>query len=321
MSALYVDGRTDVGRERELNEDALLIERIPGGGTLLVVCDGLGGHGGGDVASQLAARTLADVVQRESTEDPRRALYEGFIAADRAVSQDAASGGATAVAAYITGNQAWVAWAGDSRLLHLRDGRIVEATRDHTAVAELVARGELTPLQAEAHPERHVVTRALGSGDVQPDVWGEPVELLRGDALLLISDGVHDLVLPEEIPALLDGRDYREATALLVDLANERGGTDNITAALAVYESPQVNRDGEASRTARRATLETTTAPVAAPPEPAPAPEPVRPPAPAPRPEPANLRVVVAAVLVLIALMLGFLAGFATRSLLAGGAG
>jgi serine/threonine protein phosphatase PrpC len=240
MKPVYMHGKTDVGQVREVNEDAVRIASLPGGGSLLIVCDGLGGHGGGDVASKLAADVIAQRVFESVREDPRQVLFEALVNADQALHDAHGSGGSTVVVAWIKDDQAWVAWMGDSRLLHIRNDAIIEVTRDHTRVQDLMAGGELTEQAALSHPDRHVVTRALGAGDANPDVWEEPIQLKDGDALLLITDGVHDLVQPQEVLEWVSGVDYRDAVESLVRLANDRGGTDNITAAIAVIGTPRL---------------------------------------------------------------------------------
>ena len=240
MSAIYVHGRTDVGRVRDINEDALHIESLHDGGRLLVVCDGLGGHGGGDVASKLATDVIAARVREASGEDPRHVLFEALQQADTAVAEAAAGGGSTVVVAWIHRREAWVAWMGDSRLAHLRNDALIDQTRDHTRVADLIDAGQLSETEAEHHADRHVVTRALGGGEGNPDVWDEPVPLKDGDALLLFSDGLHDLVPADEMVRWVSGVDYRDAVESLVNLANERGGTDNITVVCAVMGTPRI---------------------------------------------------------------------------------
>ncbi len=240
MKPLYVHGKTDVGQVRDVNEDAVRIVSLPAGASVLIVCDGLGGHGGGDVASQLAADVIAQRVLESVREDPRQVLFEALVNADQALNDADSSGGSTVVVAWVKDDQAWVAWMGDSRLLHIRNDRIIDVTRDHTRVQDLMASGELTAQAALSHPDRHVVTRALGAGDANPDVWEEPIQLQDGDALLLITDGVHDLVQPQEVVEWVSGVDYRDAVESLVRLANERGGTDNITAAIAVIGTPRI---------------------------------------------------------------------------------
>ncbi|MFT6159201.1 MAG: protein phosphatase, partial [Myxococcota bacterium] len=130
MKPVYMHGKTDVGQVREVNEDAVRIASLPGGGSLLIVCDGLGGHGGGDVASKLAADVIAQRVFESVREDPRQVLFEALVNADQALHDARGSGGSTVVVAWIKGDQAWVAWMGDSRLLHIRNDAIIEVTRD-----------------------------------------------------------------------------------------------------------------------------------------------------------------------------------------------
>lgn len=238
--------RTHTGQVRQGNEDAHGEVVTPDGGVLLVVCDGLGGHEAGEVASALAIQEIQRVVVSDESSDPRARLYDGFLAASDAIALAARQPGrdgmaTTGVAALVKGRQVWVANVGDSRLYHFRGGDIVFRTKDHTRVQRMVDLGLLSEEEAKHHPHGNIISRALGhpiTSDgvpLEPDVLMHPLELEPGDALLLCSDGLYDLVEDHEILPVIAGLVPDEAAQRLVDLANERGGHDNITVTVALY--------------------------------------------------------------------------------------
>ena len=242
--------RTDVGRHREINEDAHAEYALGDGAVLLVVADGMGGHEAGEVASRIAVEAIGHIVQNSPSPDPREKLRNGFLVANQRIlataeSTGAAGMGTTAVAAYIRGEQAYVAHVGDSRLYHIRQGHVVSRTLDHTRVQKMISMGILAAADAKQHPDANVVTRALGHAQLadgstlDPEVGETPLQLLVGDALVLCSDGLYDDVQDEEIAQLLVGRSASVAAQALVALANERGGHDNITVTVLQYGSEQ----------------------------------------------------------------------------------
>jgi hypothetical protein len=176
--------------------------------------------------------------------------------------------GTTGVIGWVLGGRCYVGWVGDSRLYQFRDGALIDRTRDHTRVAHMVAHGILKPEEARHHPDAHVLVQALGGGtgvqkSFKPEVWTEPLELRAGDVLLLCSDGLYDFIEDAELYPLMEGRDYQDAVARLIHLANERGGADNITAILLVVGRPEVPRTTKAPQDGRRETLPEMPAPVA----------------------------------------------------------
>ena len=224
---------TDVGRARERNEDSYLA-----GEHVFAVADGLGGHNAGDVASRLAVEPLAALERAmDGTPDDRvaDALAKAMAAANRAVYQRAQADakvrgmGTTLTAVAISDGSAHLAHVGDSRCYLLRDGEISQLSSDHTLVARMVAEGKLSPQEAETHPQRSILTRALGA-EPEVDVDTLELQLLAGDRLVLCSDGLSSVVPEEEIFAMLsDSKDLKEACKRLIDAANQRGGPDNIT--------------------------------------------------------------------------------------------
>jgi protein phosphatase len=269
---LYIHGGSDVGRQRTQNEDCFRVAAQPDGSQLLVVCDGMGGHEAGEVASQVASDRIVQVLSAASPDNPPRSLYQAFVEANQAVVETARTRGVegmgtTGVIGWVLGGRCYVGWVGDSRLYQFRDGALIDRTRDHTRVAQMVAHGILKPEEARHHPDAHVLVQALGGGagvqkTFKPEVWTEPLELRAGDVLLLCSDGLYDFIEDGELYPLIEGRDYQDAVTRLIHLANERGGADNITALLLVVGQPEVPRT-KAPQEGRRETLPEMPAPVA----------------------------------------------------------
>jgi protein phosphatase len=246
---------------RKRNEDFLGVESTTHG-LLLVVCDGMGGHVGGDRASRLAVELLSDHVRNART-DADSMLRTGVELANQRISsesqsiEEARGMGTTLVAAIAEGNRATVVNVGDSRAYLFHDGHLRRVSVDHSVVGELVASGELTEEQAALHPQRNLITRALGTtSNVVPDIFNVTVE--HDDILLLSTDGLHGLVRDAEIEELLRANPNPErACDALIEAALAAGGTDNVTVALL-----RVGNDGDAGGPITDpATLPPTTAP------------------------------------------------------------
>jgi PPM family protein phosphatase len=227
---------TDVGRLRSGNEDSHFRGR-----TVWAVADGLGGHQGGEVASAAAVEPLADLDGREFAEprEAAEALAEAIRSANAAILDRAAGTpelwgmGTTVTAAAVAADRfLQLAHVGDSRAYLLRDGSLDQLTTDHTIVGELVRRGRLTPEQAAAHPERSILTRAVGLDPRVPVDLPDPLELHPGDQVLLCSDGLTEAVGEGDIAELLATPDGDATCRALIDAANRAGGPDNITVVL-----------------------------------------------------------------------------------------
>ncbi|MGH2540986.1 MAG: Stp1/IreP family PP2C-type Ser/Thr phosphatase, partial [Actinomycetota bacterium] len=223
-----VGATTDIGQVREGNEDAILISD-----PLYAVADGMGGHRGGEVASNLALQTVEHMfAERQGT------LTEQVEWANRAVfersqsDRDVSGMGTTLTAALIEGGAVRLAHVGDSRAYLFRGGKLQLLTEDHTLVHRMVVEGEITEAEAENHPHRSVLTRALGvEGDVRVDET--KVQVREGDRLLLCTDGLTGMLSEDQIESILqDVRDPQEAVDRLVSEANRAGGIDNITAVI-----------------------------------------------------------------------------------------
>lgn len=241
-------GLTDAGRQRDNNEDSFLaLDQLQAPleiGALLVVADGMGGH----VAGEIASRTVVDVLgnvfgsspkrsQQESVED---LLFGAVQAANVAIREKVESNhalkgmGTTLTAVAVHGSIATIAHVGDSRAYQFSKGQLTQLTRDHSWVAEQVMLGLMTPEEARVHPDRNVVTRAVGlNANVKAEL--ATAVLPRHSLLVLCSDGLHDVVLDDEISTAANAeKDPFELCKRLVDLANERGGPDNITVVAAL---------------------------------------------------------------------------------------
>ncbi|HWD47836.1 MAG TPA: Stp1/IreP family PP2C-type Ser/Thr phosphatase [Actinomycetota bacterium] len=228
---------SDVGRARSGNEDSYFCGR-----TVFAVADGLGGHQGGEVASAAAVAPLAALDGRElaTPTEAAEALAAAVQEANSAILDRAAGDpslwgmGTTMTAAAVTADgHLQLAHVGDSRAYLLRDGALEQLTTDHTVVAELVRRGRLTPELAAIHPERSILTRAVGLDPRIPVDTPDPVELRPGDHYLLCSDGLTEAVPDPAIAELLSANeDGDTACRSLVDAANDAGGPDNITVVL-----------------------------------------------------------------------------------------
>lgn len=222
---------TDTGLVRTSNEDAYLVAE-----PLFAVADGMGGHQAGEVASGTTIETLRQLAQGiASDEDPGAALVESARAANRAVYEKAAGDpallrmGTTLTAAIARDGQLSIAHVGDSRAYLFRGGKLEQLTQDHTLVAEYVRYGRMTEEEAKVHPNRSIITRALG---VEPDIPIDTVTLgiKEGDRVLLCSDGLYSMVPDETIAEILAKiPDTSAATKELVDAANAAGGEDNTT--------------------------------------------------------------------------------------------
>ncbi len=222
--------RTDIGLRRDVNQDAHGGAEIASG-TLLVVCDGMGGHLAGEVASRLALETIIGSFQ--PGDDPAEGLRQAFVAANQRVYDEGrGSMGTTAVAAFFWHNTLYVANVGDSRAYLVREGQIRQITQDHSLIGDQIAAGLLTAEQARASTIRNIITRAIGhQAHVEVDIFREP--LLPGDTIVLSTDGMHGLLTDDEIAAITSMHPLDAATRRLVDEANARGGPDNITVVVA----------------------------------------------------------------------------------------
>ncbi|MEF9876117.1 MAG: Stp1/IreP family PP2C-type Ser/Thr phosphatase [Gordonibacter sp.] len=223
--------RTDIGCLRDHNEDSLIVAP-----PLFAVADGMGGHAAGEVASEIAVNVLAE---RAPAHPDSEALGRAVEEANRAVIRAAREGrgregmGTTMTAAMLEGERLIIAQVGDSRAYLLHQGKIQQLTRDHSLMADMIEAGQLTPEEARSHPNRSVITRALGSDPhTQPDLYEINVE--TGDRLLVCSDGLSGMLRDWDIEATLARmHDPQRCASQLVNEAIAAGGHDNITVIVA----------------------------------------------------------------------------------------
>jgi serine/threonine protein phosphatase PrpC len=238
---VQMSGACDTGIARDHNEDAISIQEDDGRGYLLaIVCDGMGGHSAGEVASAIAVGVLSNYIESNfgGGKTPDLLLREAFTLANAEIDEHAKTNpaahgmGCTCVAMLGIRDRMWVAHAGDSRAYQVRKGepQVAQMTTDHTMVQELLAQDLLTPEQAATHPYRGRISRCLGHGKHKSDAELNEFVFEKGDNLLLCSDGLSDVVPLEEIHALLCQRDVRNASRRLIEAANKQGGPDNISA-------------------------------------------------------------------------------------------
>lgn len=241
-------GQTDVGQRRDHNEDALLVDESL---RLYVVADGMGGHAGGGTASRLAVETIQSALKAEREKNPdafggnhtledsplpeilRAAVEEACHVIFNAAQSDPelAGMGTTVTAVAIDGQCAFVAHVGDSRCYLIRDKRIFQVSEDHSLVNEQLKAGAISADEARRSRFRNIITRSVGfENDVQVDLLA--LELAEGDHLVVCCDGLSNLVEDREILEVVESNPLGESPKKLIDLANERGGDDNITVAV-----------------------------------------------------------------------------------------
>ncbi len=254
---LNVEAQTHPGMTGKNNEDRYAVasfvldgdDKVPA--LFAVLADGIGGHRGGEVAAELAVNYIMQTVARSDGKHTRQTIEtavneaSGAIAAHSASNEDVKGMGSTCASAWIIGDRLYTSYVGDSRIYLMRGGRIQQLTIDHTWVQEAIEKGILTPELARDHPNVHVIRRYLGS-PVPPDPdfrlkWfdgegdqhaesNQGAQLLPNDVLLLCSDGLTDLVWDDEILEIARSKpNLKEAGRALIELANSRGGHDNIT--------------------------------------------------------------------------------------------
>lgn len=235
-------GITDVGAVRQQNQDSYYIEQVEPDMGLGLVCDGMGGARAGNVASRLAVETFRDTAHGQSHDqwrgEPEALLHFAAEQANQAVwyragiDPDCRGMGTTMVASLVIGETAYLLNIGDSRAYLVREDGISRITRDHSVVEDLVARGDITPEQARQHPQKNLITRALGAEEkVRADLYRQKVA--PGDTLLLCSDGLINVVTDQEILyEVIHGGAHENCCRRLLDIALSRGAPDNVTVVL-----------------------------------------------------------------------------------------
>jgi len=255
-TSIEVFAQTDVGMMREGNEDSFLVDQTTSGdtdalesvqhlstenGMILMVSDGIGGAAGGEVASLLAVESVRDATKHNGLKDNaalRKMVFDAVQTANDIVVEKAAEHsrlrgmGATATVAGILHDMLVIAQVGDSRAYVMRGNEIVQVTKDQTFVRTLVDAGNITEEEAEVHPRRHILLQALAQKEIEIPMT--ELQLRRGDVLLLCSDGLSGLVGKDDmLKVVSSSSSLEDAAEALINLANDRGGPDNITLILA----------------------------------------------------------------------------------------
>jgi protein phosphatase len=242
LRPLYA-ARTDAGRVRDHNEDAVQVAQVPSSADagspwhIFAVADGVGGHERGEWASQTAIAVLNDELARVlDHSNPTDALRAGFEAANTAVLQGGGTitrfgqhAATTLVAAVVQQGKLWWAHVGDSRLYLVRQGQVMRLTQDHSWVDEQVRAGLMSEQDALISERRHAITRSIGFGATVDVDAGGPTPLRTGDVMILCSDGLHGQVTDDEIAGITQQLLPEAAAERLIALSNERGGPDNIS--------------------------------------------------------------------------------------------
>ena len=237
---LNIGNYSDVGKVRKINEDNF--GSFTGSfGNLLLVSDGMGGHKGGEFASRLAVESIRNYFENlNGSYNISEEIIKSLEVANTSIiikakeNSELSDMGATMVLVLINNGLAYYASIGDSRIYKISDGQIQQITKDDSLVQQMVDSKIITKNEAKIHPKKNVITKALGANDVLTLEFYDPIELQVNDKLILCTDGLTTHVDEEDIFELLENNAPQEAALKLVNLANDRGGTDNITIQIAV---------------------------------------------------------------------------------------
>ena len=245
---MRVYAMTDVGRKREINQDYVFATDLPVGPlpNLLVVADGMGGHKAGDFASKYTVETLKKELKKRETAKPEEVFKEIIEVVNHKLIEAARENvrlegmGTTLVAATVIGNTLYFANVGDSRLYLINDS-IKQISKDHSLVEEMVRLGGIKAEEAKNHPDKNIITRAIGVKDgVEADFYEYRVK--RGDVIVMCTDGLSNMVEDEDIFGIVKGsRDIVEAVHALIEMANSNGGRDNIGIVMAQPVTDEVS--------------------------------------------------------------------------------
>lgn len=229
-------GKTDIGNKRTSNQDSIFFSDMPIGPlpNLYIVADGMGGHRAGDRASKMAIEITVDYIKKSTLENPIAILKRAMLYANNEIYKEAGKDpdlkgmGTTMVAAVAQEGKLYVANIGDSRLYAINN-EIKQITMDHSLVEELIRNGELERKKGRNHPEKNIITKAMGSRDeVVPDFF--EIEINPEDKFLLCSDGLSNMVEDDEIrDIVVEHYDLEDTVQALVDRANYYGGSDNVS--------------------------------------------------------------------------------------------
>lgn len=231
---MKVFSATDIGQKRKMNQDYIFTSQEPIGNlpNLFVVADGMGGHNAGDFASRYGVSVMVETVRRDKNFNPVKIMRNAMEAANREVLEQSreepamAGMGTTMVACTLVGGYAYVANVGDSRL-YLANDTMTQISQDHSLIAEMVRLGELTPEEGRNHPDKNIITRAIGTADtVQVDFFD--FRLNQDDQILMCSDGLSNMVEDARMFEILKDDSIEDKSEALIQEANANGGKDNI---------------------------------------------------------------------------------------------
>ncbi len=242
---MKIVAKTDVGRVRKSNQDSYAAGELPNGVAWAVVCDGMGGNAGGNIASSTAVKMISEQITScyrdgMSISSIKNILVTAITNANISIfdmsraNEELRGMGTTVVAIIIINNTVCVAHAGDSRAYLISRHGIKQLTKDHSVVQAMVETGELTPAEAKVHPRKNLITRALGVDEnIKVDFCEQPIS--NNDVLLMCTDGLTNYVEADDIYNITSSGKYYEFADKLVELANNNGGGDNITVVVVAY--------------------------------------------------------------------------------------
>ena len=230
---------TDTGRVREINEDAFSVRQISDNCCLMIIADGMGGHNAGETASSTACNIITEKLCTELS-DGKFSMDKVFMAMEESIKianktlysnqladTNLSGMGTTVVAAVVSDNKAYICNVGDSRLYYITDC-VKQVTKDHSYVQDLVDKGLITSEEAEGHPNKNIITRAVGT-DIDVDVDCFTLDCESGSKILMCTDGLSNFVSEEDMLSILKSYTPSEANKKLIETANNNGGKDNIT--------------------------------------------------------------------------------------------
>lgn len=252
MDTYIIANRTDVGKERMVNEDSMVTFDSPNG-RVIAVCDGMGGQAAGDVASRLACDIITDILENNTFSSPEEAITRSITAANQGILHRASQDpqlegmGATCVMLIIKDGRVHYGWVGDSRIYYVTKSGITQLSRDQSYVQQLVNSGQITREEAEHHPQKNEILNALGIPTMTPpELSPTPITPEPGSVFVLCSDGLSGMVSDEIIETIVNNSNMtlQQKADSLVNRANENGGLDNITVQLVQFGKEKLDKAG-----------------------------------------------------------------------------
>ncbi len=242
---MKIVAKTDIGKKRSSNQDSYTTGELSGGVAWAVVCDGMGGMAGGNIASSTAVKVISEKINSAyrvgmSPKSIKNMLITAITAANISVYDIGKSNaelegmGTTVVCCMVDNGTAYIVHAGDSRAYAVKNGVVTQLTRDHSVVQQLVEEGKLTLQQAKTHPRKNLITRALGVDEEIKLDYCE-YDMSEDEVILLCTDGLTNFVESSDFGKIIEKNSYYEIADLLVDEANKNGGGDNITVVAIAY--------------------------------------------------------------------------------------